>query len=364
MPVRQDPRTRKWYYRFYRGRSYFKGGFRTREAAKHAEAEQLNQSLQHGGYFAANAFRLTVAEGGKLFFERHSQKHKRSWKNDRARIWALVKYFQNKRMSQVTPEDLEAFLEHEQSTHHLSHNTRNHYLSLVKSIYNRLRKWRMYRGDNPAEYIEMKKVPRARVRFLYPAEEQQLTPVVLQDSIVWPHYVAALHTGMRIGELVRMKVEDIALATRSIFVPMSKSSRSRYVPLSEELAAFLVKCTAGKSPSDYALAGVTASYVSRRFAGLCAQAGVVNLKFHDLRHTFASRLLSRGVPIYKVSKILGHSSVVVTEQHYGHLSLADMRGAISRIEGVVTFAADLHREAKTDVWEQPPEIAKHVELSP
>jgi integrase len=257
--------------------------------------------------------------------------------------WALTQYFRSKRMNQVTPEDLEAFLDHEQSTHGLSHHTRNHYLSLVKSIYNRLRKWRMYRGDNPAEYIEMKKIPRARVRFLYPAEEKQLTPVVLQDSIVWPHYVTALHTGMRIGEIVRMKVEDIAFATQTIFVPTSKSSRSRYVPLSEELASFLTECTVGKNPSDYALAGVTASYVSRRFGWLCEQAGVVNLKFHDLRHTFASRLLSRGVPIYKVSKILGHSSVVVTEQHYGHLSLADMSVAISRIEGVVTFAADLQR---------------------
>jgi len=347
MPVRQDPRTKKWYFRFYRGRSHFKGGFRTHEAAKHAEVEQLNRSLQYGGYFDANAHRLTLAEGARLFFDRHSKKYKRSWKNDRARIWALTQYFPAKRMNLVTPEDLEAFLEHVQGTKALGHHTRNHYLGLVRSIYNRLRKWRMYRGDNPAEYVEMKKVPRVRVRFLYPAEEKQLTPVVVQDSIVWPYYVTALHTGMRIGEIARMKVEDIAFATQSIFVPDSKSSRSRYVPLSEELTPFLAQFIAGKQPGDYALAGVTASYVSRRFAGLCEVAGVVNLKFHDLRHTFASRLLSRGVPIYKVSKILGHSSVVVTEQHYGHLSLADMRGAISRIEGVVTFAADLQRSPET-----------------
>lgn len=90
---------------------------------------------------------------------------------------------------------------------------------------------------------------------------------------------------------------------------------------------------------------MVANYVSRRFKGLCERAGVANLKFHDLRHTFTARLLTKGVPIYKVSKILGHSSVVVTEQHYGHLSLADLRGAISCIEGVVSvpFAADLQQ---------------------
>ena len=90
--------------------------------------------------------------------------------------------------------------------------------------------------------------------------------------------------------------------------------------------------------------------------------GVANLKFHDLRHTFAARLLTKGVPIYKVSKILGHSSVVVTEQHYGHLSPADLKGAISCIEGVVSveFAADLQRTPITGALAQPAQVAERV----
>ena len=200
-------------------------------------------------------------------------------------------------------------------------------------------------GGNPAFYVEMKKVPRARVRFLYPAEEKPLTPVVAQDAIVWPYYVVALHTGMRLGEIARIKVEDISISIRDLFVPNSKSKRSRHVPISEELAPFLDRLIAGKKPEDHALAGVIRDYVSRRFRWLCQSSSVANLKFHDLRHTFAARLLTRGVPIYKVSKILGHSSVVVTEQHYGHLSLADLKGAISCIEGVVSvpFAVDLQQ---------------------
>jgi len=185
---------------------------------------------------------------------------------------------------------------------------------------------------------------------LYPAEEKLLTPVVAQDAIVWPYYVVALHTGMRVGEIVRMRVEDISISLRDIFIPNSKNSRSRHVPMSEELANFLTVLMDGKTPSDYALAGVIRDYVSRRFRWLCQKSGVANLKFHDLRSTFAARLLTKGVPIYKVSKILGHSSVVVTEQHYGHLSLADLKGAISCIEGVVSvpFAADLQQGLPKD----------------
>ncbi len=185
---------------------------------------------------------------------------------------------------------------------------------------------------------------------MYPAEEKVLTPVVSLDSVVWPYYVVALHPGMRIGEIARLKMEDISISIRDIFIPNSKSNRSRHIPMSEELASFLAVHIAGKYAGDRVLAGVTANYVSRRFKGLCERSGVANLKFHDLRHTFTARLLTKGVPIYKVSKILGHSSVVVTEQHYGHLSLEDLKGAISCIEGVVSvpFAADLQQGAPKD----------------
>jgi integrase len=366
MPIRQDPRTKRWYYRFYRGASYYKGGFRTYDQTKEAEVKRLNQVIEHGTHPERPTQLFSLAEAGKLFFENHSKRNKRSWKNDRARVGILARYFGKKLMQDVTPEDLEAFLNAVQKKRGIKDTTRNHYLALVKAIYNRLKKWRLYVGENPAFYTEMKKVPRARVRFLYPSEEKTLTPVVSQDPLVWPYYVVALHTGMRIGEIAKMRVEDASVSLRDIFIPNSKSNRSRHVPMSEELASFLERQIAGKKPSDYALAGVIAGYVSRRFKGLCERSGVANLKFHDLRHTFTARLLSKGVPIYKVSKILGHSSVVVTEQHYGHLSLADLKGAISCIEGVVSvpFAADLQHGLQKDGELQDGTSAKRVYKSP
>jgi integrase/recombinase XerD len=76
--------------------------------------------------------------------------------------------------------------------------------------------------------------------------------------------------------------------------------------------------------------------VSRMFKSASKKAGLENLRFHDLRHTFAQRLISRGESLYKVSKILGHSSVVVTEQHYGHLGMMDLKTAVDKIDGVVS----------------------------
>src|SRR5581483_8713090 len=68
--------------------------------------------------------------------------------------------------------------------------------------------------------------------FLYPEEEKRLTPVVARMPRLWPYYVIALHTGMRLGEISAMRVKDIQLyPTPMIFVPNSKTKRSRYVPL-------------------------------------------------------------------------------------------------------------------------------------
>src|SRR3989344_2560226 len=82
---------------------------------------------------------------------------------------------------------------------------------------------------------------------------------------------------------------------------------------------------------------VNAVTVSEWFKDCCEQAQVMDFTFHCLRHTFASYMLSRGVPIYKVSKILGHSGVVVTEQHYGHLDRSVLTEEIKHIEGVMTL---------------------------
>src|SRR5438552_640350 len=66
MPIRQDPRTKRWYYRFYRGRSYFKGGFRTYEQAKEAERTKLNQVIDGGAYLEHPTKELSLADAGHV----------------------------------------------------------------------------------------------------------------------------------------------------------------------------------------------------------------------------------------------------------------------------------------------------------
>ena len=153
MPIRQDPRTKRWYYRFYRGRSYFKGGFRSHGQAREAERTRLNCVIEGGENLERSVKTLTLAEAGQMFFENHAKKTNGAGRMTGPRIAALSRYFGRKRMNQVMPEELDAFLDAVQRDRGLSDHTRNHYLALVKAIYNRLKKWRLYFGGNPAAYL-------------------------------------------------------------------------------------------------------------------------------------------------------------------------------------------------------------------
>jgi integrase/recombinase XerD len=146
-----------------------------------------------------------------------------------------------------------------------------------------------------------------------------------------------LHTGMRVSEICAIRVKDvISHPTPMVFVAHSKSKRSRYVPLSETAARLLIERCRGKDSEVRVLDQVNRETVSEWFKDACEEAQVKDFTFHCLRHSFTSYMLSRGVPIYKVSKMLGHSTVLTTEQHYGHMDRNVLSEEIHHIDSIIS----------------------------
>ena len=114
------------------------------------------------------------------------------------------------------------------------------------------------------------------------------------------------------------------------------------VRLSPKAVEFLTAAAAGKGPEDKVLPQFSYTYLREHFRALCEMARVPDFTIHSMRHTFAQRLLSHGESIYLVSKLLGHSTVVVTQTHYGHLATQDLARTVSQIDGAFTMAPAGH----------------------
>jgi integrase/recombinase XerD len=136
-------------------------------------------------------------------------------------------------------------------------------------------------------------------------------------------------TGMRVGELVNLKLGDIELDQKMGWVRSGKGGKDRLFMLSEKLVEDLRKSTRGKQKTDYLFEGWEGKLSSRavqKIVDLAAKrAGVdKNVTPHVLRHSFATHLLESGENIRKIQELLGHSNLSTT-QIYTHISLDELK---------------------------------------
>jgi integrase len=140
-----------------------------------------------------------------------------------------------------------------------------------------------------------------------------------------PLVKAALLTGCRYGELVRMQVQNYIVDAGVVLVRETKSSKSRHVPLTDEGRAEFDRWTAGKLGGDLIFTredgrGWGVSHQSRRMQEASMRAKITPAaSFHDLRNTYGSLLAMQGVPLQVIAASLGHADTRMTERHYAHL---------------------------------------------
>jgi integrase len=161
-----------------------------------------------------------------------------------------------------------------------------------------------------------------KVRFLLVEECARLLNAC--DPDFRPLVRAALLTGCRYGELVKMEVQDFIVDAGVVRVQESKSGKSRHIPLTDEGRECFEQWTAGKLRGERIFTredgGVWGkSHQSRRMNAACARAKLAAVSFHDLRNTYGSLLAMQGVPLQVIAAALGHADTRMTERHYAHL---------------------------------------------
>jgi integrase len=163
----------------------------------------------------------------------------------------------------------------------------------------------------------------------------------------------AVFTGMRQGELLGLHWGDIDWSSREIYVrrafkdgafaqPKTKTSQRR-VPVPEfllhELKAWKLRCPKGEFdmvfPNGAGNPESHANVLQRGFYPALRRAGLRKIRFHDLRHTFASLLIANGEDVVRVSRQLGHASPHITLHTYSHALPNDHYGSTDRLAQLV-----------------------------
>jgi integrase len=131
-------------------------------------------------------------------------------------------------------------------------------------------------------------------------------------------------TGARRGEIFQIRTEHIGSDTITLPSSHTKTLRVRVIPIIPALRPWLAFL-----PLTISIDGVKSSWRRAR-----VKAGMANVNFHDLRHSCASIMLSLGVDLYTISKILGHGNVQ-TAQRYAHLQVDAQRAALGKLSDLV-----------------------------
>ena len=227
-----------------------------------------------------------------------------------------------KRLADISPMDVERFkkVRHETPTRHdepRSAATVNRELTILSRVL-ALAVDAGHIGENPCRRVRRFKEDNARVRFLSDDEESRLMKQIGEREPLRSVVIFALNTGLRRGEIFSLRWSEVDWSRNFIHVTNTKTGRSRIVPLNERTRAVLQQ-RQQKSQSEFVFVsrrtGTRLRNLRNGFGKACEDAKVTNFHFHDLRHTFASRLAEAGVDAFTIAELLGHSTLEMTKRY-------------------------------------------------
>jgi len=271
---------------------------------------------------------IKFKEFADIFIENYSRINKRSWKDDKYRLQKVVNFFGDIYLHELTPLDVEKF-KAEKLKEGVTKSTVNRYMAILKTMFNIAITWG-YTKDNPVREVRFfSEKDNLKERILIEEEEDRLFEASSEHLI--PILIVALNTGMRRGEILNLKWSQIDYHIKEIRVENTKSGKPRIIDINSHLLTELMRLKNKAQDSQYVFlnpkTGKPYKKLQTSFNGACRRAGIEGLRFHDLRHTFASRLVERGIDLIRVKELLGHSSVKMTER-YTHSNREERKKAV------------------------------------
>lgn len=256
---------------------------------------------------------------------------------------SLLKFFRDTPLSQINPKMIEDYIKQRKDM--VKPRTINLELTCLQHLYNRAIEEKYYFRDNPVRKVEKLKVPKRHPRFLSSEEMQRLW----QEASPWVRIfvVVASHSGMRAGEITNLRWEHIDWVRNIIKVPITKTNREREVPMVATLRQTLLwfrdnyidfrrMLTMQRTSVQmgYVFCDINGEKIvsfHKAFNKAKTKAGLNDITIHTLRHTYASHLANKGVPLLTIKDLLGHTDIKTTTI-YAHLSNEHLQNAVNQID--------------------------------
>ena len=210
--------------------------------------------------------------------------------------------------------------------------TVNRELSLLKHMFSKAIEWGKCK-ENPAKKVKKLKGEVKRVRFLMPDEIQKL--ISNCPEYLKPIVTVAVHTGMRKGELLGLKWNQVDFEQGIITLHDTKNSERRDTPMNETVKTTL---NGRERQGEYVFCnrqGEALVRVQGSFKTALKKSGIEDFHFHDLRHTFASNLVMAGEDLNTVRELLGHKDLTMTLR-YAHLSPNHKTRAVNVLDQIMS----------------------------
>jgi len=254
----------------------------------------------------------------------------------------IEKALAEKRMSEINPFGLER-LKTALLKKGYSPATVKHCLVLIRQIYNKALKWGMYQGTNPVKGVEMPSIQNQKTRFLTREEAEKLLTALSEMTRPDLHDMAllSLHTGMRAGEIFKLKSNDLDFNNELIKIVDPKNKKTRHAYMTKAVREMLLK-RKPDAPEKLVFPdrnGEKIDSISQSFPKIVKKLGFNEgitdrrdlFVFHSLRHTFASWLALQGESLITIRDLLGHKTTAMTER-YSHLIPDHKRRAAELLE--------------------------------
>ena len=281
----------------------------------------------------------------KLYHYMKMEKNRNTFNRTKLAIRHLEDVYKPRFLQDVTPDLVQRVKEH--MLHKgLKNANINRLVGCLKTAMHLAENWQLVHKQNWT-IIKKLRVPKGRVVFHTPEEVDKILNSCPND--MWRLIVLlGADAGLRRGEIIELRWQDVDFQNNQLYIAPNKTENYRFVPMTEELRNTLETVKKDAINEFVINAGkygtrVSKDYLTNFYRPIAKAAGVPSF-LHKLRHTFASHLVQNGVDLYVVSKLLGHSSIQMTEI-YAHLLPNNFQKAVMNLPK--HNKPTLHMEEKT-----------------